>query len=55
VSALRDKGAEVEALSISGAGHHWFTWADDNPSRRRVDEEPNATVAPELLRFLEAI
>ena len=51
-SALRDKGAQVEAMSIPGAGHHWFTWAKDNPSRRRADEEPNATVAPELLRFL---
>jgi dipeptidyl aminopeptidase/acylaminoacyl peptidase len=51
-SALRDKGAQVEAMSIPGAGHHWFTWAEDNPSRRRADEEPNAIVAPELLRFL---
>jgi hypothetical protein len=27
--------------------------ADDNPARRRVDEEPNTTIAPVLLRFLE--
>jgi acetyl esterase/lipase len=53
VAALRDKGAEVQAMLIPGAGHHWFTLADDNPARRRVDEEPNATVAPVLLRFLE--
>ena len=55
VSALRDKGAVVEAMSIPGAGHHWFTWAENNPARRRVDEEPNATVAPVLLRFLGKI
>lgn len=53
LSALRDKDAQVEAMLIPGAGHHWFTLADDNPARRRVDEEPNATVAPVLLRFLE--
>ncbi|MGH7927733.1 MAG: alpha/beta hydrolase family protein, partial [Candidatus Binatia bacterium] len=52
VTALRDKDAEVDAMLIPGAGHHWFTLADDNPARRRVDEEPNATVAPVLLRFL---
>jgi acetyl esterase/lipase len=53
VAALRDKDAKVEAMLIPGAGHHWFTLADDNPARRRVDEEPNATVAPVLLPFLE--
>jgi len=52
VSALREKGASVDAMSIPGAGHHWFTWAEDNPARRRVDKEPNLTVAPVLLRFL---
>ena len=55
LSALRDKHAEAEAMMVPGAGHHWFTWAEDNPARRRVDEEPNATVAPELLRFLGTI
>ena len=55
LSALRDKNAEAQAMIIPGAGHHWFTWADDNPARRRVDEEPNATMAPELLRFLGKI
>jgi len=40
-------------MLIPGSGHHWFTLADDNPARKRVDEEPNATVAPVLLRFLE--
>ena len=55
VSALRDKRVDVEALQIAGAGHHWFTWANDNPARRRVDQEPNATVAPALLRFLANI
>jgi|SRR6185295_7560854 len=55
LSALRDRDAETEAMLIRGAGHHWFTWAEDHPARRRVDEEPNATVAPELLRFLGKI
>jgi hypothetical protein len=27
--------------------------ADDNPARRRVDEEPNTIIAPVLLRFLQ--
>lgn len=54
VAALRDKNASVEDMLIPGAGHHWFTLADDNPARKRVDEEPNLTVAPVLLRFLEA-
>ena len=53
IAALRDKNAKVEAMSIPGSGHHWFTLAEDNPARKRVDEEPNATVAPVLLRFLE--
>jgi acetyl esterase/lipase len=52
-AALRDRDAEVEDILITGAGHHWFTLADDNPARRRVDEEPNATIAPVLLRFFE--
>lgn len=52
LAALRDKGAVVEAMRIPGAGHSWFTYADDHPLRRQVDEEPNATVAPALLRFL---
>ena len=51
-SALRSKGADVETMSVPGAGHHWFTWAEDNPARRRADEEPNATIAPKLLAFL---
>jgi acetyl esterase/lipase len=54
-SALRDKDADVEAMLIPGAGHHWFTLADDNPARRRVDEQPNTIVAPVLLRFLGKI
>ena len=53
IGALRDKEAQVESMLIPGSGHHWFTLADDNPARKRVDEEPNATVAPVLLRFLE--
>ena len=53
IGALRDKKAKVEAMPIPGSGHHWFTLSEDNPARRRVDEEPNATVAPVLLRFLE--
>jgi acetyl esterase/lipase len=53
IGALRDKKAKVEGMPIPGSGHHWFTLAEDNPARRRVDQEPNATVAPVLLRFLE--
>lgn len=52
LSALRDKSAVCEALRIPGAGHSWFTFANDHPARRKVDEEPNVTVAPVLLRFL---
>lgn len=55
IAALRDRGARVESMPIPGAGHHWFTSAEDNPARRRVDEEPNATVAPVLLRFLGSL
>ena len=55
LAALRERDARVESMLIAGAGHHWFTLADDNPARRRVDEEPNATVAPVLLRFLGSI
>jgi acetyl esterase/lipase len=55
LAALRERDARVESMLIPGAGHHWFTLADDNPARRRVDEEPNATVAPVLLRFLGSI
>lgn len=53
VAALRGKKADIEDMLIPGAGHHWFTLAEDNPARKRVDEEPNLTVAPVLLRFLE--
>lgn len=53
VAALRDKDADVEDMLVPGAGHHWFTLAEDNPARKRVDEEPNVTVAPLLLRFLD--
>lgn len=52
LAALRDKGAVCEAMRIPGAGHSWFTFARDHAARRRVDEEPNATVAPVLLEFL---
>jgi acetyl esterase/lipase len=51
-SALRNKGAQAQTMLIPGAGHHWFTWAEDNPARRRADEEPNATVTHELVSFL---
>jgi acetyl esterase/lipase len=53
VAALRERNADVEDMLIAGAGHHWFTLAEDNPARKRVDEVPNVTVAPALLRFLE--
>jgi len=52
VAVLREKQVDVQDLLIPGAGHHWFTLADDNSARKRVDEEPNVTVAPLLLRFL---
>lgn len=52
LAALRGKGAVCEGLPIPGAGHSWFTYAEDHPARRRVDEEPNVTVAPVLMRFL---
>jgi acetyl esterase/lipase len=55
LAALRDRGARVQSMLIPGAGHHWFTLADDNPARRRVDEEPNVTVAPVLLRFFGSL
>lgn len=51
--ALRESKADVESMILAGAGHHWFTVAADNPARRRVEEEPNVTVAPVLLGFLE--
>ena len=52
LALLRDKGADVRALPIPGAGHSWFTFVAGDPKRRRVDEEPNVTVAPALLDFL---
>ena len=53
LDALRDKKATHDSLFIPGAGHSWFTYATDHAARRRVDQEPNVTVAPRLLRFLE--
>ncbi len=53
IAALRAAGAEVETLFVPGAGHSWFTYLPDQPDRRRVDQEPNVTVAPVLLDFLE--
>lgn len=53
IVALRTADARVETLFVPGAGHSWFTYLDDQPDRRRVHEEPNATVAPVLLRFLD--
>ncbi|MDX1484768.1 MAG: alpha/beta hydrolase [Alphaproteobacteria bacterium] len=52
LAALRDKGASVEAIPIPGAGHSWFTFVEGDPTRRRVDEAPNATLAPRILEFL---
>ncbi len=52
LAALRGKDAACEEMLIAGAGHSWFTFADDHSARRRVDEEPNVTVAPTLLKFL---
>jgi acetyl esterase/lipase len=53
VAALREKNAEVETLLVPGAGHHWFTLAEDNPARRRVDQEPNSMVAPVLIKLFK--
>ena len=53
IAALRAAGAEVETLFVPGAGHSWFTYLPNEPDRRRVDQEPNVTVAPVLLGFLE--
>ena len=53
IAALRTAGAEVETLFVPGAGHSWFTYLPNQPDRRRVDQEPNVTVAPVLLDFLE--
>jgi dipeptidyl aminopeptidase/acylaminoacyl peptidase len=50
IAALRDRDAEVEAMMIPGAGHHWFTSGDGNPAHRRVEEEPNATL-PQYQKF----
>ena len=53
IAALRAAGAEVETLFVPGAGHSWFTYLPNEPDRRRVDQEPNVTVAPVLRSFLE--
>ena len=53
IAALRAAGAEVETLFVLGAGHSWFTYLPNEPDRRRVDQEPNVTVAPVLRSFLE--
>ncbi len=53
IATLRAAGAEVETLFVPGAGHSWFTYLPDEPDRRRVDQEPNVTVAPVLRGFLE--
>ena len=52
LAALRDKGAAAEGMLIPGAGHSWFTFVQGQATRKRVDEEPNVTVAPRLLAFL---
>ena len=53
IAALRAAGAEVETLFVPGAGHSWFTYLPGEPDRRRVDQEPNVTVQPVLLGFLQ--
>jgi acetyl esterase/lipase len=55
LGALHARGVVHESLFIPGAGHSWFTYAKDHAARRRVDEEPNITVAPRLLNFLERL
>ena len=53
IATLRAAGAEVETLFVPDAGHSWFTYLPNEPDRRRVDQEPNVTVAPVMLDFLE--
>jgi acetyl esterase/lipase len=55
LARLRQKGADCCSLRLPGAGHSWFTYVEGQPTRRRVDEEPNLTVAPVLLDFLGKI
>jgi acetyl esterase/lipase len=52
-AALRDLGVPVETAPVPGYGHFWFTVQDEYPGRD-VTEEPNASLAPRLLRFLRA-
>lgn len=53
IDTLQARGADVESMPVAGAGHSWFTWIDDHPDRRRVDQWPNTSVAPVLERFLQ--
>jgi len=53
IGTLKAVGADVEGLLVPDAGHSWFTWLDDHPGRRRVDQWPNTVVAPVLEGFLE--
>lgn len=52
-AALRDLRAPVETAAVPDYGHFWFTLQDEYPGRD-VTEEPNASLAPRLLRFLQA-
>jgi acetyl esterase/lipase len=52
VAALRDLRLPVETAAVPDNGHFWFTVQAEHPGRD-VTEEPNASLAPRLLRFLQ--
>jgi hypothetical protein len=54
VAALRDLQMPVEAAAVPGYGHFWFTVQEEYPGRD-LTEEPNASLAPRILRFLEQL
>lgn len=55
VETLKALGTHVESMLVPEASHSWFTWLDDHPGRRRVDQWPNTVVAPVLEGFLERV
>jgi len=53
VAMLRDLQVPVESAAVADYGHFWFTVQEEHPGRD-VTEEPNASLAPRILRFLQA-
>jgi acetyl esterase/lipase len=53
VATLRDLRVPVETAAVPDYGHFWFTVQEEHPGRD-VTEEPNASLAPRLLHFLQA-